>query len=282
MNEDLRSLINDALARGDGRVPSGELLTGVSRVAGADRAVVRQTIRDMVAAGDLTYTSLGGTNFLESSFDRPMRLADHIIVKPPHKRYQAEPGDVVINIGPGSAFGTGAHPTTRLMLRALDRLFHDHGPMLPAGPLRGLDIGTGSGILAIAVACLGVPEVVATDVDPCAVWEARYNASANNVEQQVGVTDGAFSTLNGRFSLIVANLAGPTLADLAATLKEKTALEGILIISGFRDDLLSPLEDTFGENGFAMASHTTLRGWACLVLKKPSHERGEQTTEMRR
>lgn len=268
MNEDLRSLINDALARGDGKVPSGELLTGVSRLAGADRTVVRKTIRDMITAGDLTYTSLGGTNFVEPSFDRPIRLADHIIVKPPHKSYSAEPGDVVINIRTGSAFGTGAHPTTRLMLRALDRLFHDHRPMLPAGPLRGLDIGTGSGILAIALACLGVPEVVATDVDPCAVWEARYNASASGVEQQVRITDGAFSKLNRQFSLIVANLSGPTLAALAPALKEKAASGGILIVSGFRDELFAALMDTFGENGFAMAGQTRLRGWACLVLKK--------------
>jgi ribosomal protein L11 methyltransferase len=222
----------------------------------------------MIAAGDLTYTCLGGTNFLESSFDRPIRLTNHIIVKPPDKSYSAEPGDVVINIRTGSAFGTGAHPTTHLMVWALDRLFHDRPSMLPAGPLRGLDIGTGSGILAIALACLGVPEVVATDVDPCAVWEARHNISASRVEQQVRITDRAFSTLNRQFSLIAANLSGPTLADLAPALKQKAASEAMLIISGFRDDLLAALMDRFGGHGFAMAGQTTLQGWACLVFKK--------------
>jgi len=268
MGKDLRLLITATVTHADGRIPSGEVLRAVSRASGADKLVVRQTIKEMIAAGDLTYTSLGGTNFLESSFDRPTRFSDHIVVKPPNKQYMAEAGEVVINIAPGSAFGTGAHPTTRLMLRALDRLFHEGKSMLPSGRFSGLDIGTGSGILAIALASLGVSEVIATDVDPCAVWEARNNVKASGVEQQVEVTDGAFSELNREFSLVVANLAGPSLTELAPALDQSIATKGILMISGFRKDMTSSLTQTFDKRDLAPVSHTTLHDWACLVLKR--------------
>ncbi len=267
MTRELKRIIYSAVIDAKGKMASAEVERSVSDASGLDRKVVRQAIRQMVASEELAYTYIYGTSFLEPSFNRPVRISERIVLKPPEKAYQVHPGDIVIDIASGAAFGTGTHPTTCLVLRALDRLFRREAEMLPSGPLAGLDIGTGSGILAIALAHLGVQEVVGNDIDPCAISEARRNVSINNVAEQVYITDRPFEELGTTFSIILANLAAPTLKNLSSAVAKKTVRGGVVIISGFKKDLLMSLTRTYSECGLALVREATERNWACMVLR---------------
>lgn len=267
MTEALQRDILDAILRGRGNVPAVEVLRAVSRRARVDRRVVRDAIGRMVACGQLVYTHLGGTSLLTPSFDRPVRISKRIVLKPPQKVFHGEGDDLVVEISPGAAFGTGSHPTTCLVLRAMDRLLGPGGSSLPAPP-SGLDIGTGSGVLAVTLARLGVCHVVATDVDACAISEARRNVAINGCNGQVEVTTSALSDLGRRFSIVVANLAGPTLKEMAEAVGRSTRTGGKLILSGFKTDNVPSLAAVYALQGCRRVGVDTLQDWACMVLEK--------------
>ena len=164
-----------------------------------------------------------------------------LVVKPSWTQYRLKGGDIVIEIDPGMAFGTGQHPTTAMCLRVLE----DH-------VRKGtdvLDLGCGSGILAIAAAKLGAKQVVAIDVDPNAVRAARENAAANGVANVIEVREGTLVGEAGRFDVIVANISGLTLERLAVDLVGSLAPGGSLITSGFLDDAVAGLSRAFEETG---------------------------------
>jgi ribosomal protein L11 methyltransferase len=268
MIEDLKHIIYNAVIEANRKLTPGEVEKTVAKANGVDRKTVRLAIKDLVGRGELSYTYLYGTSFLEKSFDRPVRVSKRIVIKPPEKAYQPQPGDVVVNITGGAAFGSGAHPSTRLALRALDFVLGDSRYPRGRTPLTGLDVGTGTGILAIAMARLGVEKVVATDIDPCAVSEATHNVLLNGLAEQVSIRNTPLEKLALRFSVIVANLAYLTLKRIAPSLSAGTAENGLLILSGFLEPAAENLHKTYAEQGFRLVREETERGWACMTLCK--------------
>ncbi|MBW1860490.1 MAG: 50S ribosomal protein L11 methyltransferase [Deltaproteobacteria bacterium] len=209
---------------------------------------------------------------MEKSFDRPVRVSKRIVIKPPHKAYQAQPGEVVVDIAAGAAFGNGAHPTTCLALRALDSILGDNRYAERKVPLNGLDVGTGTGVLAIASAKLGVQKVIAIDLDSCSVSEATHNVSLNGLADQVTVTNTSLQELATYFTVVVANLAYPTLRRLSPLLSEKMEQDGVLVLSGFKEPASKDLGKTYTEQGFGLIREETDREWVCLVLQRGSPE----------
>lgn len=132
-----------------------------------------------------------------------------------------------VRIDPSQAFGTGLHPTTQLCLKEMDRL-------LPKESF--LDVGTGSGILALAAARCGVPRVVALDNDPEACRVARENIDRNDLRGKVQVMEGEIAGVPGSFDLVAANILSGTLIPMAAALAERLATEGVLLLSGLLID----------------------------------------------
>ncbi|MDY6950281.1 MAG: 50S ribosomal protein L11 methyltransferase [Thermodesulfobacteriota bacterium] len=237
--------------------------------AGTDRQRVKEAIRALVGQGALGYTYVYGTSFLEPSFDRPVRVSNRIVLKPPQRRYAPDPGEVVIDIAGGAAFGNGAHPTTCLALEAIDVVLGDAFSSTRKSPFTGLDVGTGTGILAIALAKLGVERVLGLDIDPCAVSEASHNVFLNGLAEQVTVANAPLGEVDSGFSVIAANLAYPTLAAFCAVLSEKLAAGGILVLSGFKGFPAEDLKRAYGEQGLRLIREETDRHWVCLVLSKP-------------
>jgi len=240
----------------------------VARQCGADGKTVRLAIKDLVSLGELAYTYVYGTSYLGRSFDRPVRISKRIVIKPPDKICGPKKGDVVIDIARGAAFGDGAHPTTSLALRAMDGVLDDQLCLAKKSHLAGLDVGTGSGILAIALAKLGVERVVGTDLDPCALSEATHNVWLNGCGPQVVITNTPLDQLAGCFSVIVANLAYPTLRRLAALLSGKMDKDGLLIVSGFKEPVSKGLSAAYAEQGLRLIQEEADREWACLILRK--------------
>jgi ribosomal protein L11 methyltransferase len=154
---------------------------------------------------------------------RPVRVGRLVVHPPWMDRPRTSPDDVVLAIDPGRSFGSGAHPTTRLALRLL-------ADAVRSGD-RVLDVGTGSGVLAIAAARLGATLVEAVDVAPEARDAARHNVDANAVAGTVVVTDSV-GPIEDRFDIIVANIDAPTLEYLAPSLTARLASSGMFIASG--------------------------------------------------
>ena len=165
------------------------------------------------------------------NFFHVQRIGERTVIKPSWREYEAGQGEVVLELDPGMAFGTGLHPTTRMCLEACERF-------VSAG-MRVLDVGTGSAILSIAAAKLGAASVLALEIDPVAVDVAHKNVAMNGLDDRILVLHGSMDRLREGsgdeamgFDLILANIIASVIIDLALPLKEALAPGGRLIASG--------------------------------------------------
>jgi len=186
------------------------------------------------------------------------RIGRALVVKPSWTQYRPKAGEIVIEIDPGMAFGTGQHPTTAMCLRALEELVRPG--------VRVLDLGCGSGILAIAAAKLGATRVLALDIDSSAVRAARENVAANGVAPTVEVREG---TLDGDefFDLIVANISGLTLERLAPTLARSLRPGGMLISTGFLEEAVAGVSGGYERAGLTVERLVEDGDWRALIAR---------------
>jgi len=194
---------------------------------------------------------------------RPRRVGRSLLVKPSWASCALRASDIVIEIDPGMAFGTGQHPTTAMCLRTLEETVQ---------PGMGiLDLGTGSGILAIAAAKLGAASVLALDIDPLATKAARQNAAANRVEALVDVRQGGLSEAEAAtdsFDLIVVNISSLTTEQLAPAFGRSLRAGGVLIASGFLEDAVEDLCRIFRHAGLTVARVLEDGVWRAIVARK--------------
>jgi ribosomal protein L11 methyltransferase len=189
------------------------------------------------------------------SYHRPAVVAGRLTVRPPWEPPSSTPLEVVID--PGQAFGTGAHTTTRLCLELLLEL-------PPTGSL--LDLGCGSGVLAIAAARLGYARVFAVDSDPAAVAATQANAARNAVEIDVGRADLRSDPLPGA-ETVTANLLAPLLERWAADLARSHHKARRIIAGGLLTDEAASTATAFAECGLREIRRVQHRGWAALLLE---------------
>jgi ribosomal protein L11 methyltransferase len=187
----------------------------------------------------------------------PFTVGRFLIV-PPWNREQRT-GLMRLVIQPGQGFGTGHHGSTYGVLRLLDELCRQREFT------RALDLGTGSGILAIAMHLLGVREITALDIDPIALENARENADLNHVGKHVRFSLVPLGSLRGRYDLITANILSSTLIDLAARLKRRLAPEGRLILAGILTREAKRVIAAYGPELRCIGRRTD-RGWTALVM----------------
>ncbi len=205
---------------------------------------------------------------------RTVRLTRQIVVVPSWDRHDpVSPDDRVVHLDPGQAFGTGAHESTRLVLRIAQELA-DRG----ARPARVLDLGTGSGILALAASALWPhAEVLALDSDPVAVAAARENVAANGASGRVRVSgsslDGDDATGPGpsrRVDLALANIQADVLTELAAQLSARVAPGGWLALSGLLSEQAIPVADRYRALGMVLEGVRQGEedpAWSALLLR---------------
>ena len=173
-----------------------------------------------------------------------VRIGSRLVIKPTWEAFTPQAGDAVVTLDPGMAFGTGTHGTTRLCLEALAGLFEGAAP-----PRRVLDVGTGSGILAIAAAALGAEELLACDIDAEACRTARENVAANGVADRVEVTPRALEELPADFDVVLANILAEENIRLADALVSRLAPGGTLVLSGILEEKESLVSEVFARFG---------------------------------
>jgi ribosomal protein L11 methyltransferase len=186
---------------------------------------------------------------------RPVRVGG-LQILPADSR--ASPGD--LRLIDGSAFGTGLHPTTALCLEAL------HSELNASQPASVLDVGTGSGILALAALMAGVPRVVAVDIDPDAVHAAAENARLNGVLSRLALVRGGPEALAGAWPLVLANVVPAPLIAMAPALARRVARSGRLVLSGIRSSLAHDVEHAYLRVGMRRVYSDTRDGWTVLTL----------------
>ncbi len=198
---------------------------------------------------------------------KPLKVTPRLVITAPWEDYQPGPGETVITIYPGMAFGTGRHPSTLLCLRALEEVWER--PLPPADRLwQVLDVGTGTGILALAAARLGAG-VLAIDIDPEAVAAALENVRLNNLLDRILVEETPLAHLRQKFALILANITTPDLLHLVEALTGRLLSEGVLIISGFLEEDAPVLETRYLAQGLQKVGYLTEEDWGALIFRRP-------------
>ena len=211
------------------------------------------------------YTPITNTDWSESwkANFKPLRVGKRLMIIPAWLNPPLEAGDIAIRLDPGMAFGTGTHPTTQLCLAALER------HLKPGQTL--LDIGTGSGILAIAGAKLGAAQVWAVDIDPEAVRVSSENIIANDVAERVTVATGSLAetlATNQQAPVVVANILARILAEmLQAGLANTVQSGGLLILSGILDSQVHEVTAHFPEAGLTLLAQEHIEDWVALIAR---------------
>lgn len=192
----------------------------------------------------------------------PLPVGRRLLVLPPWESTPAPSDRIPIVINPGQAFGTGHHATTKTCLEAIERLCTTDGP-----PTRALDLGTGSGVLAIALAEFGVPEVRATDTDPDARREAQRNVERNRVAS-VHVSAADVSALREPFPLVAANIFASTLVALRPELTRLVSGAGHAILSGIESPQAAAVLEAFCRPDWTLRERIVRDDWATLILRR--------------
>jgi len=236
-----------------------------------DEATAREAMRELVEA-DATaaprYEEVVGDAWRDAWKEhyKPYAIADGIVVRPPWEPYEAKPGEQVLELEPGRAFGTGLHETTRLVAQTIKR--HE-------AELRGqtvLDVGCGSGILALVALAAGAARAIAVDNDPEAVDVTRENAARNQVGSKLEASTTDLADLDLVAPVVLANIEARVLIPLAPVLSARVAPGGLLLLSG----VLVPQRDEVRAAYPAMEllASPSLGEWTLLALRAPGGASG--------
>lgn len=190
----------------------------------------------------------------------PVQVGEHLVVCPSWEAYDRKPDEVVLTLNPGMAFGTGTHDTTRLCMELLEKYITPQDTVL--------DVGCGSGILAITAALLGANKIIGCDIDEVAVKVAGENAALNGVQDRIAFHQGDLtSQVEGSFQIICANIVADVIIRLSEDAGRYLAKDGIFITSGIIDTREQDVLNAVEQNGFQVIERRTSGGWVALACK---------------
>lgn len=194
-------------------------------------------------------------------FFRARQVTEKLLVLPPWEPLPQSPDGHLIRIDPGPAFGTGSHPTTQMCLRAMEMISPGH-------PWTMLDVGTGSGILAIYAAMLGARNIVAIDTDPEAVRWANRNIALNNLHNPIEISNKPLELWKNPFSLIAANLTQNIILETLPHISRLLGPGGSGVLSGLLKNQVENLEEPLATNGLFKKEAFFEQEWASLIIEK--------------
>jgi ribosomal protein L11 methyltransferase len=242
-----------------GYLPEDERLAPAIRRIEAALTLLPTIGIDSVAA-ELVVTMIDEEDWANAwkQYFKPIRIGRSIVVSPPWESADLQPGDRLLVIDPGMAFGTGTHPTTQLCLVALE-------DYVPANDIvRVADIGTGSGILAIAAKKLGAPYVLATDIDPLAIRIAAENAAANSVV----IDFRSQADWSRPYDLLVANILADILIDFAQQFAAAVRPGGFYVASGIIEGRETDVRNCTERMGFRHIETRRQGEWVALIFQR--------------
>jgi ribosomal protein L11 methyltransferase len=243
--------------------------------AGADPRTVKALLEEMSVSfgqGDCVISPVSDQDWIATwkASVTPLSVTPRLTITPSWGRYAAEPGEQVVVLDPGMAFGTGHHETTRMCLELLDeRLQRGDSPAV-------LDLGTGSGILAIAAAKLGAGRVVGSDIDPAAREVASHNVTANAVSSRVSVVDADAGWMRQPYDLVVANLTAEDLGVLMPRIAASLAPTGTAILSGILSSREAIVSGAVAAAGLFVTRRREMGEWVAVEVSRSTPQSGER------
>ena len=230
-----------------------------------DLAYIRQRVAELELHAEIELVGVNEEDWANSwkAYYKPIKIGEKIVICPAWERYTPAEGEIVIRMDPGMAFGTGTHETTRLVIRLLEK-YTKEGQLM-------LDVGTGTGILAICASRLGADFCRAYDIDPTAVRVARENIKDSGLEnvtcdqsdllKQVSLEDGPYDLVCAN---IVADIIIRMTPDVGRYMKE----DAVLLASGIIAERCDDVVECFEKNGFKVVEKLTDNDWCGLAVKK--------------
>ncbi len=230
-----------------------------------DLAYIRQRVAELELHAEIELVGVNEEDWANSwkAYYKPIKIGERIVICPAWERYTPAEGEIVIRMDPGMAFGTGTHETTRLVIRLLEK-YTKEGQLM-------LDVGTGTGILAICASRLGASLCRAYDIDPTAVRVARENIKDSGLEnvtcdqsdllKQVSLEDGPYDLVCAN---IVADIIIRMTPDVGRYMKE----DAVLLASGIIAERCDDVVECFEKNGFKVVEKLTDNDWCGLAVKK--------------
>lgn len=232
----------------------------------AERIAALRHAGAALGAGTISHSFVADEDWAETwkAYIHTEKIGERIVIRPTWEEYTPSADEIVIELDPGAAFGTGAHATTAMCLRWLEHLV--------SPGMRVYDVGCGSGILAVAAAKLGAGEVIAMDYDPVAVSVAEENIRQNNVHNVVACESDLLSACEGAApaELITANIIADVIIRLFAQLDRHLAPGGTLLASGIIDDRIADVEHAAAQHGFTVLDMTCEKEWAAMIIRRTS------------
>lgn len=190
---------------------------------------------------------------------KPSKVGEKIVVKPIWEEYEQKEGELVVNLDPGMAFGTGTHETTRMCIQALEKYVKEESTVF--------DVGCGSGILAIAAAKLGAKLAVGVDLDPVAVESSIENVGYNNLNNIEILHGNLVEVIDGKADIVVANILAEIICILTDDVKRVMKDGGVFITSGIIHDRVDMVCEKLEATGFEVIEKNRDGEWNCIVAK---------------
>jgi ribosomal protein L11 methyltransferase len=224
----------------------------------ADEVEAQQAIDGLAPrAGRLEFVEGDAWRDAYKQYFKVTPLGERLVIRPSWESYAAAPHEVVVVVDPGRAFGTGTHESTRLLMQALDRKVR--------GGERVLDVGCGTGILAICALKLGARDALCIDVDPDAIAVTRENAESNEVSERIQADTTPVEALSECYELVLANIQASVLVPLANAIAQRVAPSGLLLMSGILKG--QEQEVLAAYPGFTLVQAPEEGEWVALILQ---------------
>lgn len=262
----------DILSQSDTRICARDFIKQIKTQRGVSSRSAKKILQTLIDSQALCYHYLYGTTYVEQSFLKPVRVSDHFILTPPEFfNPESDSDDIQIILQQGISFGSGQHSTTRLCLQAIDLCFFQNPGLIRLNPTdSGADIGTGSGVLALAMCLAGLYKCQAHEIDSISINEAKKNITYNFLDTKIHLLSTLFTEDKNKFSIICANLRWPTLKSLSEPIFNSLTPNGVAVLSGVRDWEKNDLITLYSQNGFHLLWQKDEKNWSAFVLIKKS------------
>ncbi len=264
----LKAHILEIISGAESKITPGNLESIVAKKFPMPRKEVREAISTLVTEQELIYTYVYGSSYLEKSFNRPVQVSNHVVLTPAIANRDKVSGSVTIGLLHGASFGTGAHPTTRLAIRGIEFAIERFCEINRNEKMVALDIGTGSGVLAITAVMLGVHRADGIDTDACARVEAIENIKINRLSDKIHIHYQELDKINKSYQMVIANLRVPTLIEIASQVKQLVDKNGWVVVSGIREYEKERVVERYTNKGFLCKWSEKELGWWGLALLK--------------
>ena len=258
-------LIDEKILRADKTIASASIYVSDKKTAEEDVDFISSRLASLGIKAEIATAELEEEDWSTAwrKFYKPTKIGKHIVIVPSWEKYEKQDGDIIIDMDPGMAFGTGTHETTRLCATLLEENVKSGDYML--------DVGAGSGILAICAYRLGADYCAACDIDPVAVKTEKENAKRNGCDIDSFVSDllASVKIKDGRkYDIVTANIVADIIIRMSSDIGDYIRDGGLLVVSGIIDEREAEVRSALEKNGFDCEKSLHDKGWCAMLCRK--------------